>query len=749
MKSFSPPLHHESPRRGRRGHARPDRPRRHGALPRPALRRRHDRRRRRRRRASPRRRSSTTSSPRKGCSPPPRRSSPPTWPAHARADPAARRRRPRSPRWWSSSSRPATATSASRCSTSGSRPSRPRSTRAARPTRSSSRGVFADRLPGGAAERRRALAALHAATDVYTWKLLRRDLGLGRRATQQVMTRDGRGDRLGMDDGRRRTPHDPLPVHPLGRRRRAAARAVGRARPRRARAPRERALGPDRRARGVGRRRGLPALARGAAPALAARGGRLHPRPGGTHPAAADRAPVRAADLHAVRAACRGGDRGDRAAAPGRARVQQHAARPADRGRGGGAAGHRADPQHLLPARPRAAAVRDGLAAGARPARAGARPRRDGARRRGRGGPGSSRSTPRARSYGLAPLAHVWEQLDHARRVLVLSSRSFDDPSPLPPNVRYAGARLGDPGWVEPWEPPAGDAPLVLVSLSSGAQDQLACCGGSSTAWRRCPCARWSRRATRSTRRTSPRPATSRCVRSAPHSQVLEQAAAVVTHGGHGTVLRALAAGVPALVLPMGRDQLDNAARVVARGAGLRLKPSARPGAIAAAVRRLLDEPRHREGARRMAARLRAEAGRDEAADDLEGAPRRAGRRGLRPKLVLAPDAGGVGSPRSAGSPGSAGAGDGIGALEPAGLLAGRLADALLAHASSPGSSSPSWSASWSWTPWAPFCSWRSGQRHAAGPRAGRRRSTWLCAAARASERSPRSGPWARPRRRS
>ena len=48
--------------------------------------------------------------------------------------------------------------------------------------------VFADRLPPEPAERRRALAALHAATDVYTWKLLRRDLGLGRRTAQQVMT---------------------------------------------------------------------------------------------------------------------------------------------------------------------------------------------------------------------------------------------------------------------------------------------------------------------------------------------------------------------------------------------------------------------------------------------------------------------------------------------------------------------------------------------------------------------------------
>jgi AcrR family transcriptional regulator len=48
--------------------------------------------------------------------------------------------------------------------------------------------VFEERLPSNPAERRRTLAALHAATDVYTWKLLRRDLGHGRRATQRIMT---------------------------------------------------------------------------------------------------------------------------------------------------------------------------------------------------------------------------------------------------------------------------------------------------------------------------------------------------------------------------------------------------------------------------------------------------------------------------------------------------------------------------------------------------------------------------------
>jgi AcrR family transcriptional regulator len=49
--------------------------------------------------------------------------------------------------------------------------------------------MFADRLPASGAARREALAALHAATDVFTWRLLRRDLGLSRRATADTIQR--------------------------------------------------------------------------------------------------------------------------------------------------------------------------------------------------------------------------------------------------------------------------------------------------------------------------------------------------------------------------------------------------------------------------------------------------------------------------------------------------------------------------------------------------------------------------------
>ena len=61
-------------------------------------------------------------------------------------------------------------------------------------------------------------------------------------------------------------------------------------------------------------------------------------------------------------------------------------------------------------------------------------------------------------------------------------------------------------------------------------------------------------------------------VESVPHGAVLPHVDLVITHGGHGTVIRALAGGVPVMVVPISRDQPDNAARVRAppgRGQGL------------------------------------------------------------------------------------------------------------------------------------------------------------------------------------
>jgi UDP:flavonoid glycosyltransferase YjiC (YdhE family) len=87
-------------------------------------------------------------------------------------------------------------------------------------------------------------------------------------------------------------------------------------------------------------------------------------------------------------------------------------------------------------------------------------------------------------------------------------------------------------------------------------------------------------------------PDTVRVERYLPQASVLPHCRAVVSHGGSGTVLGALAHGLPQLCLPQGADQFVNAGAVAAAGAGLAIQPDELTAdAVAAAVGRLLDEP--------------------------------------------------------------------------------------------------------------------------------------------------------------
>ena len=56
-------------------------------------------------------------------------------------------------------------------------------------------------------------------------------------------------------------------------------------------------------------------------------------------------------------------------------------------------------------------------------------------------------------------------------------------------------------------------------------------------------------------------------------SQLLPRCAAIVHHGGVGTTGQALASGVPQLIMPMGFDQPDNAARAVRLGVARKISP--------------------------------------------------------------------------------------------------------------------------------------------------------------------------------
>ncbi len=101
------------------------------------------------------------------------------------------------------------------------------------------------------------------------------------------------------------------------------------------------------------------------------------------------------------------------------------------------------------------------------------------------------------------------------------------------------------------------------------------------------------------------------------HQQtVLEQADIAVTHGGLNTVMDAIAATTPMLVMPIGFDQPGVAARISYRGLGLQLNRRARASAIEVHLQRLLDLPR--EPLQRLAAELQQAGGTRSAADIVE-----------------------------------------------------------------------------------------------------------------------------------
>jgi UDP:flavonoid glycosyltransferase YjiC (YdhE family) len=92
-----------------------------------------------------------------------------------------------------------------------------------------------------------------------------------------------------------------------------------------------------------------------------------------------------------------------------------------------------------------------------------------------------------------------------------------------------------------------------------------------------------------------------------PHSAVLPQAAALVTQCGLGTLTKGLVCGVPLVCIPLVGDQPDNAARVVARGAGVRIISEASPEHIAAAIERVLTMPQYRMAVRRLGTSIQNE----------------------------------------------------------------------------------------------------------------------------------------------
>ena len=240
----------------------------------------------------------------------------------------------------------------------------------------------------------------------------------------------------------------------------------------------------------------------------------------------------------------------------------------------------------------------------------------------------------KARSdLGLAALSDVVEIFDHADRVLLAISQTFDFPTDdLPANTVYVGPLLDVPTGSAPWRAPWTEravCPRALVSCSTAAQGQTGLVQKVIDALGMMDIEAVVTTGPNLDAADLRAPGNVHVLPSASHDAVMKDVSLVVTHGGHGTVARALVNGLPLLVLPLARDQAGNAARVVAKGAGLMLPPAASEIEIASAVNKLVKNPTFKIASRRTGDCIRADMDASILLDEMEMLAA-AGRKGAR-----------------------------------------------------------------------------------------------------------------------
>ncbi len=227
---------------------------------------------------------------------------------------------------------------------------------------------------------------------------------------------------------------------------------------------------------------------------------------------------------------------------------------------------------------------------------------------------------------GLAPLGDICDQRQAAAAYFIATARAFDfAPEVLPSGVSYVGPLLNDPAWAGSWSspfPPHDRRPLVLVSFSTTFQNHAGVLQNVIDAIAALPMKAIVTLGG-AIRVDELRGAGNVAILDgAPHGEILREAALVICHGGHGTVMKALAHERPLLIVPHGRDQEDNAARVTTRGAGLRVDRAADPATYRGALQRLLGDPGFAAAASDLGAQVRDEAARSPLLARLEALAR-------------------------------------------------------------------------------------------------------------------------------
>jgi MGT family glycosyltransferase len=221
------------------------------------------------------------------------------------------------------------------------------------------------------------------------------------------------------------------------------------------------------------------------------------------------------------------------------------------------------------------------------------------------------------RRLGLEP---VWRTFggQSTELVIVGTFPQLEYPRAWPDHVHVVGPLLWEPGGPLV-DPPPGEDPLVLIATST-AQDpenrmlRAALEGLADSPVRML--AVWNGREMTPPVRI---PANARVVSWLSYARSMRDCLLVVSHGGSGTLGRALASGTPVLAVPHGGDMPENAARLAWSGAGRRLPwPLLSPLTLRRAVRRALADPQLATRAAELAAWSRAHDGAARAADLVE-----------------------------------------------------------------------------------------------------------------------------------
>jgi UDP:flavonoid glycosyltransferase YjiC (YdhE family) len=196
----------------------------------------------------------------------------------------------------------------------------------------------------------------------------------------------------------------------------------------------------------------------------------------------------------------------------------------------------------------------------------------------------------------LPPLENTLDIFHSADFRIIQTLRTFDTPIlPPPVNVRYSGPILDDPDWAatKQWNAPWDQSdrrPLVVISFSSTFQNQAPVIQKSIDALKGLHVKGLVTLGMAMENEDFNIPDNVFVMNTARHSEVFPHADVVITHAGHGTVIRALAHGVPLICLPLGRDQNDNAIKVEMKGCGIKLSPGAKVSAISKAVGKILTD---------------------------------------------------------------------------------------------------------------------------------------------------------------